>query len=126
MIGEVILNVIIRNKHIIMTDLQRYQLLQKLGEGTYGTVFQAIDTEDEDTVVAIKIMKDNNDVNLYCLLVKSCNVYNTTERTKDVGCGGGFERFQCSSNKIFVFHFYRFLEKELRYFLTWKFIDSNV
>ena len=37
--------------------LGRYQELQKLGEGTFGEVWKAIDKLDKDTIVALKKLK---------------------------------------------------------------------
>lgn len=37
-----------------MVELSDYQRLEKIGEGTYGVVYKALDTRNDDRVVAIK------------------------------------------------------------------------
>lgn len=40
---------------------RKYHLLEKLGEGTYGTVYKAQDKETEEVVALKQIKLDNSD-----------------------------------------------------------------
>lgn len=42
-------------------QLMRYQVLEKLGEGTYGVVFKALDKSSDKFVALKKIRCDNED-----------------------------------------------------------------
>ena len=50
-----------------MIDKERtYTLIHKLGEGSYGSVYVGFDSNDQNTLIAIKVMKRCSEELVYC------------------------------------------------------------
>ncbi|GME83947.1 unnamed protein product [Ambrosiozyma monospora] len=96
-----------------MADLSDFESLEKIGEGTYGVVYKALDTKHNNRVVALKkIRLESEDEGIPSTTIREISLL---KELRDENIVALYDIVHSSSNKIYLV--FEFLDMDLKKYM---------